>query len=180
MARKPHLPDFAKMTGKLVAEAKQAIHDGAKTFATTERDMFVDEIRKQDFKDFKAFPLSARTQAMKRRLGLPLLTMIATGTYLKGIQVHEQKKIEDRNVDQIVVGIDPELPSRDAETGQLRYDMPLADVARVQEYGSERAHIPARRHWGPHFDKMVKRAKPVRKQILDEIVQAWAKVTAQP
>lgn len=179
MARKPHLPDFSKIATTVVASAEKSLHDTVKAFAVAEKDAFVERIRAQKFKDFKAFPLSASTQERKRRLGLPLLTMIATSTYLKAIDVHEQKKVSSTTTTQIVVGIDPSLPSKDAETGRMRPEVPLADVARIHEYGAPKAKIPARRHWGPHFDDMVKRAKPVRKRVMEEVMAAWVKATAQ-
>ncbi len=172
MPRPPHIPSFDAIVGQFVESARSVVDREVSKFADTEHRDFVNAIKAQDFRSFKAFPLSWRTIQKKIRWRRGTKTMIATKTYINAIAVHREPEKGRRWKLRLVVGIDERLPSRDI-TGKLRPDVSLQRVARIQEYGAPRAGIPARPHWGPWLVSMTQRAKKVRTEIARLVVRDW-------
>jgi hypothetical protein len=180
--RKPKIPNFDKVVGAFVDVATEVQVREVKKFAEDHREKFARRIMSQRFDSFKAAPLSPRTQQKKRRLGLPLLTMVATKTYVNSIAVHDlpyvsldmsKKHAWTADAHTMVVGIDPALKAKEAESGKEREDVTLQDVARIHEYGAPRAHIPRREHWRPYYAVMREEAAKVRARIARLAIKEW-------
>jgi len=181
---KPSIPDFKDFARKLVVEATATSKTMIKKFAERERIVFAIDIRYQNFVAFAQFPLSWRTIAKKQRYHAPLVTMVATGEYIKSIQVFDgivpQKghvavrpwKTPKDVIYQLTIGISPNQFARDLASRRLRYDTLMQDVARIHEFGAPAANIPARPHWGPHFIGLSKRAVKLRSDIARLVCEA--------
>lgn len=173
----PTIPDFDAFSRLLVETATKVAKVEIQKFAEDERKLFVSDIRAQRFQSFTDLKLSDFTILKKMRYHAPLSTMIATGEYLKSIQVFPGIMPQKGHVDfkpwkkpantvfQLTIGIDQNQHARDLVTRRLRPDVLMQDVARIQEFGAPRARIPARPHWGPHFIALTKRAAKLRPSI---------------
>lgn len=184
--RKPHIPDLARIAHRFIADAERVTTEQVNKFAEAERTKFVDRIKAQRFEAFKKIPLSWVTLARKAKHGRGNKTMISTRHYIDSIRVYRDTPRGGSKV-RIIVGIHPNARPFDIATGRARMQWSLQMVARVQEgltaqlrfaarateHGAPRAHVPARPHWGPHFEDMRTRAPRVRKDIARLVRDRW-------
>jgi hypothetical protein len=168
---KARIPDLNQVLAPIIKDAQAAAAEGVRALAERVRDGFKLRIEAQHFPSFKARPLSAYTIARKTALGLPLDTMIATGTYLNAIKVYEEEST--KGVMRWSVTIHAKDKAMDAETGAMRPEVPLQMVAYIQENGCKSANIPPRPHWGPFYDELLlqmpKEAKTIMKLVQTRI-----------
>lgn len=171
MSRKPLPPPKARIPPFDEARVRAAAHAAvmaAQTelvvFARSEADIFRRRILAQRFPSFKAKPLSEATLAKKARFGRSLKVMVSTGTYADGIQaiVRQNKK----GGLSVFIGFPSRLRARDTATGRPRQGVSMASVARWQEMGAPRAHIPARPHWGPALAAMKRRSPAAKMRLM--------------
>jgi hypothetical protein len=168
--KKPHIPDFKKTMRTFRSVARAVIRVQVETFLTIEQVAFVHRVESQGFTAFDMLPLSPKYLAAKIRAGADTRTMIATHHYLNSVRLF---RVSDGTEVTYHVGFDENAMARDMH-GNVT-DFPLRLVAAVQEYGSSRANIPARPHWGPHFQAMHQRAVAVRRLIRDKTKVAFKK-----
>lgn len=112
-------------------------------------------------------PLNPDYLAEKKELGLDERMLIATGDYLESIQVVETETRLGGVITFRAVAAPP--AGEIHEPSGLEYDL----LARVHEYGSAKARVPARPHWRPVVGRM-KRAKDslgqgARKATIEEM-----------
>lgn len=176
MARAPkksHIPDFRGMAKRLRKVAREESWQSVYDFAEAERDNFADRILAQDFEDFRVifYPesgtnLSPQWLRRKEKAGADLRTMLATHHYLRSIGVFTRR--DRKGLGTVRVGFHHSTKARNLKGETV--NILLKDMARVHEFGSEKANIPARRHWRPHLRVMRERAPMVRREIRDRIV----------
>lgn len=118
------------------------------------RDELKRAIRKQEF-DWVA--LSPAYAAMKKREGLDSRIYIAEGAYLNAIVVR-RRPLRDKVV--FTVGV---LPGR--HYSGLTY----VALARIHEFGSRKANIPARPLWRPIWSRWVRKAPQKLKNLSQRI-----------
>lgn len=100
---------------------------------------------------YKWKPLSEAYKDSKRRKGLDDRIYIATGFFLKSITVWEDKS-------GIHVGFEP-------GTVHPGSGMDIAVLARILEFGSARAQIPARPLWRPAISAVRRRRKNLQRRL---------------
>ena len=159
--RKPHVPDLRRILTRFSEIAQRVLEREVEELAERERDAFVKRIEDQDFDSFAAFPLNSAYLERKVKAGADPRTMIATGHYKDNIRVF--RRINEDGSRTYYVGFHKRMQARDLAGN--RVPILLVDVAWVQEKGSVKMNIPARPHWGPHFDEMQTRAKNERARI---------------
>ena len=170
---KAHIPDFRKFAKRFKKTAESVAWESVYDLADTERDLFANRILFQDFEDFRVifYPesqtnLSPRWLRRKEIAGADSRTMLATHHYLRSIGV-----FTNREKGQIRVGFHPSAHARNLKGETV--SILLKDMARVHEFGSLKANIPARKHWRPHLTSMKSRAPKVRawikKRIIDKV-----------
>lgn len=171
---KPQIPDFEKVVGAFLKDIQGKLEETTNNFMEDQLKEFRDRIRRQDFPSFHAEPLSPRYRAKKKRLGLPLSTMVATGTYLEALQL--VKKAKRGGITAYIIQIDPTVKARDLE-GNVREDITIAEVAFINEHGSQRLQNrpPARPHWAPFVVAFGMSAEKRRKYIANLVKAAWNK-----
>lgn len=159
--KKPHIPDFKKVVVVILKSFATRVEEKVEAYAREHARRFQERIRRQDFKSFKAIPLSPVTIAKKKAAGVDLRTMIATKTYINSIGVHHKTyRKERRKVWRI--GFNPRKLAVDYYGNKT--DITLEEVARIQEHGSHTANIPARPHWRPHALLMRREAEARRRR----------------
>ncbi|OPZ66143.1 MAG: hypothetical protein BWY85_00079 [Firmicutes bacterium ADurb.Bin506] len=163
---KLRIPDIEAVLNRARDVAVQASEDQLRRFAHQLRDQFVGRIRAQDFDSFRRVPLSWRWQNRKAALHLDERTMIATGEYLRSIQVFETRADGKLN---LRIGIHPSKIVRHYKTG-MRRRLPMWLLACVHEFGSSRAKVPARPHWGPFFQDVQQNVAPRTARELTQAV----------
>lgn len=119
----------------LVVDSLAAASGAATQLASKAEQIAVDHLSNQDL---GWEPLSPQTLDAKARRGESELTLIATSSMMQSITSWTDK-------DGAYVGLTREAKNDD--------DQPLADIARVQEYGSISRGIPARPLWGPTLEE---------------------------
>lgn len=169
---KLRVPDISARLAEASWAAAGAAEAEVRRFAADLKNRFVDRIRRQDFQSFRRIPLSWRWQLYKRRNHLDDRTMIATGAYLRSIATFETKTKTGFN---IRIGIHPSVWVRHPVTG-ARKSTPMWRLACVHEFGSSRAHTPARPHWGPFFMEVALIEAPVEAR---RMVQAVGRKVAE-
>ena len=107
--------------------------------------------------------LSPRWLRRKELADADLRTMLATHHYLRSIGVYANRK-----AGKVRVGFHPAAKARNLEGETV--NILLKDMARVHEFGSAKANIPARKHWRPHLRTMKDRAPKVRAHIKQRIL----------
>ena len=172
MAKKwkpPHVPDL-----KVVLKKARDIsrHEGLialEEYAEGQRELFVQKIEHQTFASFKVilYPesgtnLSPEWLDRKEAAGADDRTMIATRHYIENIKVFRKGRPQ-RGPVEFRIGFHQSAKARDLKNRVSQ--ILLRDLARVHEFGSIKANIPARPHWGPHANTMRKGAKKVRMTI---------------
>lgn len=165
--KNPHLPPVRKILRALGAAARKAQVEHARDFGYTQMTAFKSRLRHQDFDSFDAHPLSPAYAARKRALKLDPRTMIATGHYVKHIQLHERPDGLKRT---IFIGFEDGAKAVDHDGRET--DITLDLLAKVQEHGSQAANVPPRPHWQDHLDRMHQAAPAVRTAIKDEAINA--------
>jgi hypothetical protein len=157
------MPDFS-VFAKAIRDAAQIIEPAVMQFAKSERKKFVQRIKDQKFKSFNANPLSPKYLQRKIAKGADERIMIATGEYTNRMRVFRKP---EKNKVVIRVGFSKNDMARDL--GRKKTKVPLNKVARVQELGSAKIHLPSRPHWKPHMADIRMRAREVRKEISVEL-----------
>jgi Na+-translocating ferredoxin:NAD+ oxidoreductase RnfG subunit len=165
--RKAHIPDFSPRAEKFAAEAHALAEKNIKAFAEEEAARFRTAIMRQSFPAFRQNPLAESTLAIKASKGLDHRVMMANKHYVKSIKVF-RTELPD-GVVQFRVGFAENALAKDYD-GKFT-DVLLSEVARIHEYGSEAAKIPARSHWRPHLRLMEQRSSILRRTILDQTVK---------
>lgn len=161
--KKSVIPKFAgaATAAKIAKYADKAVRE----FAVDEATRFRNEIRRQQFPAFHAFPLAPRTVLYKELNALDHRVMIATKNYVDSIRVHKETDAQGRVLYR--VGFAPTDLAVDADgkpTG-----ITLNEVAYIQEHGSRAAHIPARPHWRVHLRALRARATVLRATLAAEL-----------
>lgn len=149
----------------------RSLAKGAKTFAESARDQFKKRIEGQLFKSFHEYPLSPDYVDFKRRRGLDLRTMIATGNYLKHIAVHKDKT-EEGTVGYFV-GFRKTDMAVDAD-GNAVPDLPLWILALIHERGAQ--GLAPRAHWQPMLQILKKQIPEAAKDIHRNVTKGLRKV----
>lgn len=160
--RKPRIPDFTRLVATPARHFVDSVRVGVKDFTDKEAKIFREKILRQRFSSFRKHPLNPTYKSRKRRLGLSTRVMVATGHYVRSIKVYH---FPGRNRDQWIIGIHPNTRARDKYTGQVVHDLPLADVAIIQEFGSSKAGIPARPHWREQRELIILRAGQLARRM---------------
>ena len=122
------------------------------------RDDLKKRIENQEFRSFREKPLTEKYRVYKAYHGLDDRVMIATGTYVDSIDVIQV------NPDTFKIGFEPDMYAVRAD-GEVNQDLPLEVLARIQEFGSITANIPARPHWRPTFRRISDRSKRIAQNI---------------
>lgn len=177
--KRSKIPDLKSVLTKAAGAAVEAAHTGLVSYATAQRDLFVRKIEEQKFASFRVvfYPesgtnLSPRWLARKAYKGADERTAIATGHYISQIKVFTRKP--RKQPFEVRVGFDPRTRARDLD-GEVK-PATLNLVARVLEHGSERMQIPARPHWGPHFNGMRREAPRVGTRLSKLVAEAIDRV----
>lgn len=165
--KKSTIPNFRKAVGNLGKVAPRIAHQMVLEFAHKECEAFIEAIKAQSFPSFDATPLSEAWAARKAALKLDPRTMIASSNYVSKIRVIEQPQEDGTKL--IYIGFADTDMAKDSH-GHIT-TFPLWLLAAVQEYGSIKANVPARAHWGVWLEGMSKRAIPLRKGIAKQIMQ---------
>ena len=167
---KAHIPDFRRFARRFQRVANEVAWESVYEFADSERELFANKILFQDFEDFHVifYPesqtnLSPRWLRRKELADADLRTMLATHHYLRSIGVYANRK-----AGKVRVGFHPAAKARNLEGETV--NILLKDMARVHEFGSAKANIPARKHWRPHLRTMKDRAPKVRAHIKQSIL----------
>lgn len=100
-------------------------------------------------------PLTPRYAEYKRRAKLDPRILIATGEYVNSIAI--QRRTRDRGKLRVYVGVPY---NRKHSSG-----LPFKVLARVHEFGSRKAHVPARPHWRPAKAWLMKEIPRIRERI---------------
>jgi hypothetical protein len=135
-------------------------------FARAEAKRFVLRIKRQQFPDFHAVPLSPAYALKKRLLGLDGRTMIATKHYVENIVVIP--KVTKKGA-VYHIGFPEGMKARDHKGKEV--DITLNEVAYVQEHGSATRNIPQRKHWSVHLRDLAERATLLRIRLVREVVR---------
>ena len=163
----PKIPNFHKATEVLRKAPDVARTMLAKT-ADMEAETFIHYVENQTpFEEFDAAPLSEKWAAFKKKHKLDKRTMIATTHYINKVRVFTTRVSPTHW--QYRIGFAPSDRAIDPVT-KTQTPLSLNLLAAVHEYGSQKAHVPARPHWGPFFDEMEKRAKIFPKTVVAKIL----------
>jgi hypothetical protein len=155
---KSKIPQAGKIFTQVRRAANAALIDEVGAWAEIQKDNFRTKIERQVFPDFREiyYPesgtnLSPRWLSRKSSKGADSRTMIATGHYKNSIRVWRTLRKNRQGAD-FRIGFHPRIQARDLDN--KRVPILLSRVAQIQEYGSVKARIPRRRHWGPHYADM--------------------------
>jgi len=165
--KKAHIPAFAARAAKFVKDATKLAESEIAAFAAAEVERFKQAIMAQTFPAFRAHPLAESTLATKAAKGLDLRVMLANKHYVNAITVF--RTVDSDGVVQFRVGFAEHALAKDYD-GKFT-DILLSEVARIHEYGSRVAKIPARMHWRPHLRGMALRGSVLRRSIRDRVVR---------
>lgn len=182
--RAPQIPNARKIFKRVKEIATETLVDEMEFWAEDIRDEFVERIEAQAFAAFQVvfYPdsgtnLSPEWLARKEAAGADERTMIATRTYIDGIQVF--KKYDRKEKKWIVrVGFHPGAKPRDLKGRIVQIEIPgtgitgLTALGIVHELGSVKADIPARPHWRPHRTKVTGEAPAKRKAFRRTVSRA--------
>lgn len=141
-------------------------------FMESQLEEFKRRIKAQQFESFHAVPLSPAWRKRKAAAGLPVHTMVATGTYLEAMQV--VRKASRQGVYSYVIQVDPSVKAVDIN-GNRRDDITVSEVAFINEYGSQRlpGRPPARPHWGPFLVVFQKNSEKAKADLALAISGLW-------
>ena len=159
--RKGHIPNFRQVAAPLYAAFHKTLEQ-VKIFAEREKNAFVSDLRLQAFPSFNITPLSRAWAETKKKLNLDPRTMFATHEYTSKIRVFVQGSL-------VYIGFDEGDMAVDPHTKQ-HTKFPLHLLAAVQEYGSEKAHVPPRPHWGVFQRKIERDAVELRRRMMDTLL----------
>jgi len=102
-------------------------------------------------------PLSPEYKKRKEKLGLDPRTLMARGDYVNSIRI--RRTTENTYV--------VDVPQTVKHYSGLTYK----ELAAVHEYGSKKAHIPARPHWRPTIRRYQARKRELEKAMQEKLVQ---------
>ena len=165
--KKAHIPRIGPLLRRFAEQASAVAIERVRAFAESQADEFRQAILDQNFEAFDAFPLRPATLAAKMRAHVDLRVMVATGTYVDSIRSFRTLSSNRRNA-RFHIGFHPRKLARDYH-GNIT-EILLQDVARIQEYGSVAAGIPARPHWRPYRAVIGARAESERERITRLVV----------
>lgn len=175
--KKSQIPNVKRVLKRAAAAAVEAAQSGLVDYAAQQRELFVSKIRAQKFASFRVifYPesgtnLSPRWLARKASKGADERTAIATGHYVSQIRLFT--KSPRKGPFEVRVGFHPRSRARNLD-GEIE-KATLNLVARVLEHGSEKMQIPARPHWGPHFNSMRREASRVSVRLSKQVTNAVA------
>lgn len=173
----PQIPDIDAIARRFLKNVEEILQVETKAFMEEQLKEFKARIVAQNFQSFHAEPLSPRYRARKRKLGLPLSTMIATSTYLKAIRLVNKAKANGTTA--YIIEVDPSVKAKDLK-GDIRPDITVAEIAMINEFGSQRLENrpPARPHWAPFVVVFDMEAESKRKSLRKKIQESWQKVLA--
>jgi len=171
--RAPQIPDARALFKRVQQVVTETLVDELEFWAEEIREEFIERIEAQAFASFQIilYPdngtnLSPEWLARKAAADADERTMIATGHYTESIRIF--KKYDRKEKKWVIrVGFHPNMQARDLK----RRIVPilLDDVALVQEFGSVKARVPARPHWGPHRSTVKSEAPAKRKELTREV-----------
>lgn len=142
---------------QVVSIARTKIKRAATDFANSVKMAFWQQRYKTTWQ-----PLSERYMAYKKKKGLDLRTLIATGTYVRSIEARP------RRYRGVIVSYEVGPPRGIHQPSGLTY----RKLARLHEYGSRAANIPPRPIWNPAWQEFMKRkAGRVVREINKETVR---------
>jgi hypothetical protein len=166
---KPQIPNMRLLATTIRKTVNDTMIGAVGDWTEGQKDDFVVKIENQAFPDFREifYPesgtnLSPRYLRRKRKAGVDLRTMVATGNYKDSIRVW-RKLGKGRRGATWRVGFHPKKLARDFKNQQL--DILLSQVAMIQEFGSVKNSLPARKHWRPHLAQMHKNALTARPRM---------------
>ena len=165
--RRPHIPNFRKVTRSLSRIANRMSEEAIREFAEGRVVAFQTRIRAQDFAAFRDFPLSEKYLRRKVLAGADTRTMIARGHYMDSIRVFRRRNEDGTTT--FHIGFHARTLARDLDGNIVPF--PLYRVAEVQEHGSEEAQIPPRPHWRPELQRIAQAARPFRRRLAENIVK---------
>jgi len=163
--KRSKVPSFSPIAAAIKAEATTTALAEVAQFAEAEKDGFVGRIEAQDFPSFDSTPLTPAWKRRKEMAERDLRVMIATGTYKDSIRVF-RRLVKDGAIFRI--GFHHAKRARNLK-GEI-VPLLLDELARVHEFGSAKANVPARPHWRNHLDQMRERARTLRPEIVRQIV----------
>lgn len=172
--RKSQIPDFPACAKQVARAGNARLRSLLDQYAEHTRKDFVERIEDQRFASFRVimYPesgtnLSPQWIERKTAKGADLRTMIATGHYIASIRVF--RKLDQKKLAGIWrIGFDPREKARNLD-GE-RQAITLNEVALIHEHGN--AQTPARRHWGPNANRLLREAPAVRRHMKVEIAKA--------
>jgi hypothetical protein len=168
--QKPHIPPFRQIAQAVSETANAVLDEEAEAFANEERDLFVRKIERQTFRSFTLEPLKSPYAARKKRAGADPRVMIATKWYIQHIRVWRNRDpAGNRRVRYYRVGFHPQVRARDLK-GRI-VPITLNRLAWAHEEGRDEINLPARPHWRPHLNTMVRKAPAVRRRIRGRITK---------
>lgn len=168
--KRPHIPDFRKVTRKFAEIANGVLTKVAEKFAEDEAKLFRQEITNQVFPAFRRYPLSEEYLYRKKRAGADERVMLATHWYRDHIKVWAMADPKGRRrVRWIRIGFHHAVQARNLKGEVVPILLDL--VAKVHEFGSNKLNIPPRAHWVPHRDAMRLRAKKLRNHLRAETMR---------
>ncbi len=164
--RPPHVPDFRTVSRVLTRTARNVVFVEVMAFANERAMAFRQRILDQEFESFETTPLTEHYLARKAAANVDLRTMIATQHYVDNIRVFTRIERPGRML--IYIGFHARTLARDLKGRPTQFH--LFEVARVQELGSENAHIPPRPHWKPEQVRIQQASRALRKTLVRKIV----------
>lgn len=170
---KSNIPPVRQILTDLQKFARLEMLAGVRAFAEKARDDFKARLAAQAFGSFKMYPLSSQYLAWKKKKNLDLRTMIRTGHYLNEINTFNYKLPGVVWSYKFRVGFKRGAKAVDHEGNPT--DLPLEVLARIHEFGSAAAGIPARKHWRVFQKLLPGRAKTVRDKMMKGIVARMVK-----
>lgn len=178
MSYKPSkIPKFAPLARAISVAANSRLVDLMDAYAESERAEFVGRIRDQRFASFVVinYPesgtnLSPQWIARKAAKDADPRTMIATEHYVRSIRVFRRLNRGHRG-GLWRIGFHPRVQARDLDHKVV--PITLDDVASIHENGNKLT--PARPHWGPNRNRMIREAPAVRREMSAEILKSVKK-----
>ena len=168
--RRPHIPDFRRVTRQFAAVANAVMDREVREFADDEAELFKDKIERQVFISFRRHPLTEGYIRRKRYAGADTRVLLATHWYKDHISVCDWRPTRAaRRRRGLRIGFHHAVRARDLR-GRIT-DITLDRLARVHEHGSDDQRVPPRPHWRPHLDAMTRRAGALRTRIRREIMR---------
>lgn len=168
--RPAHKPPLERLFARMRTAAWQTLDTELAAFAKTQLNSFKYRIYRQLFPDFENIPLSPRYLAWKLERGLDGRTMIRVGHYVRALKVQSRERnTQQGRTKTYHIGFDQNALAVNAQGDPI--PLLLNALARIQEYGSLSAGIPARRHWRPMLAIIRERSPALRRRVRKTTIQ---------